>query len=164
MAPARVKGLRPEWLPEGEAFWAVRQAGLLTPTFGDQLTRAEVLFMEVFEALGERAEWIPKTRAAKTADFYWTSGDGRPWDIKSPSLDGWATMTVKQQYRRIARRISDDALAKKNVLIDLGDQPLTCDLARELTLFNTRRHNDPDYHIAKLIVFTHSRLQVIELA
>jgi len=155
---------RPEWQPEGEAFWWARQLRLATPTYGDRLTRAEVLFMETFEALGHSAEWIPKTRSAKTADFYWTSRDGRPWDIKSPSLDGWTTMTVKQQYSRVSRRISDDARSKKNVVIDLNDQRVTVALARELAPFNTRRKNDADHQIAQLVVLSQGGFRPIPLA
>ena len=154
---------RPEWVPEGELFWWARQARLATPTYGDQLTRAEVLFMEKFEALGERAEWIPKTRAAKTADFYWTSRDGRPWDIKSPSLEGWGTMTVKQQYKRIAGRISDDAPFKKNVVVDLGSEVLTDELAQKLAEYNAGRWRTPEHLIRKLVILADSVLRVIPL-
>jgi len=154
---------RPEWQPEGEAFWWARQEQLHLPTYGDQLTRAEVLFMERFETLGHRAEWIPKTRAAKTPDFYWTTLDGRPWDIKSPSLDGWDTMTPKQQYKRIAGRISEDAPFKKRVVVDLSRELLLEGLAWELSQYNEWHRNAPDHQVMQIMVLSRAGLYTVGL-
>jgi len=158
------QGGRPEWYPEGEIYWATRQAKLITPTFGDQLTRSEVIVMENLEALGELAEWTPKTHSAKTSDFYWLSRDGKPWDIKTPSLEGWSDMTAKQQYKRIGGRLSDDAPFKKNILVDLGDQDLTGNLRRELELYNIRRQQKSEYQIHQLVVLSHGRFHTVTLA
>lgn len=162
-APPSSSG-RPEWQPEGETYWAARQAKLHTPTNGAQLTRSEVLFLEKFEALGEKAEWIPPTRAARTSDFYWTSRDGKPWELKSPSLAGWGSMTAKEQYERIAKRVSQDAPYKKNFLIDIGNMPLTNDLKWQLTQYNVRHSRSIGHMIEQLVVMANGQLYTIVLA
>ena len=155
---------RPEWVPEGEDYWAKRQAKLKTDTHGDQLTRDEVLFLEKFESIGEVADWIRRTRAAKTSDFVWISFDGDPWDIKTPSSVKWESMTPKEQYKRIAGRVSDDAPFKKNIIVSLGDRDLTVELTRELSLYNARRARDPDHQIDQLRVMSRGTVHTIALA
>jgi len=114
--------------------------------------------------MGERFAWIPATKFARTSDMYWVSRDGRPWEIKSPDLDGWSGLTPLEQYRRIASRISDDARWKKRFIVDLGTEVISGGLIRHLSEYNRRRSKVPDYNIDKLVVLSNRQIIEVHLA
>jgi len=67
------------------------------------------------------------------------------------------------QYKRIANRISDDAVSKKNFLVDIGDQPLTTDLSWHLAEYNTRHHSAIDHEIKQQVVLSEGKTYTITL-
>jgi hypothetical protein len=110
------------------------------------------------------ADWLRRTVETKTPDFRWTTGDDQAWELKTPSSERWEAMTPKQQYARIARRISDDADAKKCFAVDIGDGALSDDLRWQLSQYNRRHEQTPGHRIDQLVVMSGGKLYPIVLA
>jgi len=119
-----------------------------------------VLCVERLEALGHRIKWQVPDGSHKS-DFVWLTGDNQDWEIKSPV--GLGGLSAKRQYKKIAGRISDDARWKKNFIIDIGDEPLSGQLLRQLESYNIWHRNSPDRQIRQLVVMSKGQLTRVTL-
>lgn len=101
------------------------------------LEEHEIYFLEKFEALGERAKWIPKDRLTRkpTNDFIWLTRSEMIVELKS----------VSGKYSSIKSRIQDAVIKAKRqevdkqiFIIDLGNRELHSKLRRQLEEYNIR--------------------------
>lgn len=140
------------------SYWAARQDLLPTDFQGDQLLPHEVEFVERFLDAGERLTWIPRSPGTSTHDFFWSTRNSIPVELKSTKA---RAATIRGRILDAASRaLLNHGVVKENFVIDLGDQPITDALLEDLAAYNVGRRK---YQIKRLWLMSGGRLQEIEL-
>ncbi|UUW88459.1 phage minor head protein [Pimelobacter simplex] len=142
---------------EAREYWAQRQGALPLDFGGDILKPHEVEFVERFLDAGETLEWIPKDPALPTNDFFWTSRDRLPVELKSTKA---RAATIHGRLVDAMSRAARQGVTKENFIVDLGDQALPDGLIDELVDFNVDRRK---YLVAGLWIFAGGRVHAVPL-
>ena len=133
--------LNPEYEPEGEAYWMVRQVGLDIKTNGERLKPHEVRFAERMIGLGQVIEWISRGEPDASGalmpsnDFIWISHGFAVCELKSTTL---RYKTIKERLRDAVAKAEVKGFVKDRFVIDLGVRQLPDSLKRALEKFNLR--------------------------
>jgi hypothetical protein len=144
---------------DGKSYWARRQSMLPVDFHGDTLLGHEVESLERFLDAGEALEWIPKDRSRPTNDFRWTSLAGQPEIELKSTLARFETIHGTL-VKAMSRAMINHGFTKENFLIDLGEEPLTLELARRLAGFNVGRRK---YRLARLWVIAEGVIHEVNL-
>lgn len=134
-------GDRREGTGPSDPDWPARQRGLGIDTHGETLYPREIEFVERFQRLGHRIEWIERDRRdasgllLPTNDFVWLSHDRTPTELKStvPKY-----RSIRDHLRRTVVKADRRGITKDTFVIDLGRQRLSPKLSEQLALYNQR--------------------------
>lgn len=123
-----------------EARWAKRQARLKSDTSGEFLAVHEIEFLEKFEALGHKVQWIPSRReeGVPTNDFMWVSQKELVCELKTT---GAKYSTIKSRIQKAvinARENKKKSVVKDVFIIDIGGQKLRDPLRKQLVSYNKK--------------------------
>ena len=152
-------GSRSEWL----RYWKERQDALPLDFKGDIIEPHEVLSFERLLRRGELVDPIRNLLDRPTADFDWPSIGAEEVEMKAPAPRSATMMNAIEKAVRKARKHKIHPMAKEHFLLDLGDDELTEELAKEMANCN---RTYPHSQIKRLWVMSSngSRLTEIQLA
>jgi len=147
-------------LAERRAYWRRRQDALPTNKIVDDLEPHEIEFYEEFTRAGNDIELIPKDKQEfkSTNDFIWTNNGGIEVELKS-TANKYAT--IRENISKSVKKAREsNGSSKERFIVNLGRNPLTIKLRRQLSLYNLRNPLNP---IGCLWVWTEGGLTEITL-
>jgi len=147
---------------------AWREALLGLDFGGDHPKGNEIKSLEALQALepgvplSGKIKWIPKRwDGGPSHDFFWTSRDGAPWEMKTP--DDPSKRNIRDLIRQSVRKAREnrvEAVVKDRFLVDISPYALTPELRKNLSEYNI---DNPTNTIRLLVVLSADGLEEVSL-